>query len=50
MCFFKRREVAKSVFCLVVVFALCWLPLYLSRILKSTMYDENDPKRCRLLR
>lgn len=47
---FKRREVAKTVFCLVIVFALCWLPLYLSRILKSTIYDEKDPDRCRLLR
>uniref|UniRef100_A0A8C2ZUW2 Endothelin receptor type B n=1 Tax=Cyclopterus lumpus TaxID=8103 RepID=A0A8C2ZUW2_CYCLU len=45
----QRREVAKTVFCLVLVFALCWLPLYLSRILKSTMYDEKDPKRCQLL-
>ncbi|XP_028992557.1 endothelin receptor type B [Betta splendens] len=45
----QRREVAKTVFCLVVVFALCWLPLYLSRILKSTIYDEKDPNRCRLL-
>ncbi|RVE57929.1 hypothetical protein OJAV_G00204170 [Oryzias javanicus] len=45
----QRREVAKTVFCLVLVFALCWLPLYLSRILKSTMYDEKDPDRCQLL-
>uniref|UniRef100_A0A7N8X7M1 Endothelin receptor type B n=1 Tax=Mastacembelus armatus TaxID=205130 RepID=A0A7N8X7M1_9TELE len=45
----QRREVAKTVFCLVVVFALCWLPLYLSRILKSTIYDEKDPSRCQLL-
>ncbi|XP_059199217.1 endothelin receptor type B-like [Centropristis striata] len=45
----QRREVAKTVFCLVIVFALCWLPLYLSRILKLTMYDEKDPKRCQLL-
>ncbi|XP_022597107.1 endothelin receptor type B-like [Seriola dumerili] len=45
----QRREVAKTVFCLVIVFALCWLPLYLSRILKSTIYDEKDPKRCQLL-
>lgn len=47
---FQRREVAKTVFCLVVVFALCWFPLYLSRILKSTIYDEKDPNRCQLLR
>nr|XP_046259495.1 endothelin receptor type B-like [Scatophagus argus] len=45
----QRREVAKAVFCLVIVFALCWLPLYLSRILKSTIYDEKDPNRCQLL-
>ncbi|KAG7227644.1 hypothetical protein INR49_029405 [Caranx melampygus] len=45
----QRREVAKTVFSLVIVFALCWLPLYLSRILKSTIYDEEDPNRCKLL-
>ncbi|KAJ4945776.1 hypothetical protein JOQ06_023454 [Pogonophryne albipinna] len=44
-----RREVAKTVFCLVLIFALCWLPLHLSRILKKTIYDENDPNRCELL-
>ncbi|XP_030634830.1 endothelin receptor Ba [Chanos chanos] len=45
----QRREVAKTVFCLVLVFALCWLPLHLSRILKLTIYDERDPNRCELL-
>uniref|UniRef100_A0A8C1YFD4 Endothelin receptor type B n=1 Tax=Cyprinus carpio TaxID=7962 RepID=A0A8C1YFD4_CYPCA len=45
----QRREVAKTVFCLVLVFALCWLPLHLSRILKHTIYDERDPNRCELL-
>ncbi|XP_069068231.1 endothelin receptor type B-like [Pleurodeles waltl] len=45
----QRREVAKTVFCLVVIFALCWLPLHLSRILKRTIYDETDPNRCELL-
>ncbi|KAM9610011.1 endothelin receptor type B isoform 1-T1 [Trichechus inunguis] len=45
----QRREVAKTVFCLVLVFALCWLPLHLSRILKLTLYDQNDPSRCELL-
>ncbi|XP_076026154.1 endothelin receptor type B [Genypterus blacodes] len=45
----QRREVAKTVFCLVIVFALCWLPLYLSRILKATIYDQKDPNRCQLL-
>ncbi|KAM5288976.1 endothelin receptor type B [Ctenodactylus gundi] len=45
----QRREVAKTVFCLVLVFALCWLPLHLSRILKFTLYNQNDPNRCELL-
>ncbi|CAH6822814.1 Ednrb [Phodopus roborovskii] len=45
----QRREVAKTVFCLVLVFALCWLPLHLSRILKLTLYDQSDPHRCELL-
>ena len=46
----QRREVAKTVFYLVLIFALCWLPLHLSRILKKTIYDQNDPNRCELLR
>ncbi|ELK17512.1 Endothelin-1 receptor [Pteropus alecto] len=46
----QRREVAKTVFCLVVIFALCWFPLHLSRILKKTVYDEMDKNRCELLR
>ncbi|XP_007554823.1 endothelin B receptor-like [Poecilia formosa] len=45
----QRREVAKTVFCLVLIFAFCWLPLHLSRILKKTVYDKNDPNRCELL-
>ncbi|XP_028671813.2 endothelin receptor type B-like [Erpetoichthys calabaricus] len=45
----QRREVAKTVFCLVVIFALCWLPLHLSRLLKKNIYDETDPNRCELL-
>ncbi|XP_029021196.1 endothelin receptor type B-like [Betta splendens] len=45
----QRREVAKTVFCLVLIFALCWLPLHLSRILKNTIYNPNDPNRCELL-
>ncbi|KFP05682.1 Endothelin B receptor, partial [Calypte anna] len=45
----RRREVAKTVFCLVLIFALCWLPLHLSRILKQTIYDQTDPNRCELL-
>lgn len=48
--FFQRREVAKTVFCLVVIFALCWFPLHLSRILKKMVYNERDPGRCELLR
>uniref|UniRef100_A0A8D0B934 Endothelin-1 receptor n=1 Tax=Salvator merianae TaxID=96440 RepID=A0A8D0B934_SALMN len=45
----QRREVAKTVFCLVVIFALCWFPLHLSRILKKMLYQENDTNRCELL-
>ncbi|XP_060612234.2 endothelin receptor type B-like [Anolis sagrei] len=45
----RRREVAKTVFCLVMIFALCWLPLHLSRILKNTIYNQHDPDRCELL-
>ncbi|XP_015678531.1 endothelin receptor type B-like [Protobothrops mucrosquamatus] len=45
----QRREVAKTVFCLVIVFALCWLPLYLSSILKFALYDPRSPNRCDLL-
>ncbi|XP_030056435.1 endothelin receptor type B [Microcaecilia unicolor] len=45
----QRREVAKTVFCLVLVFAICWFPLHLTRILKLTIYDEKDPNRCELL-
>nr|XP_056715460.1 endothelin receptor type B-like [Euleptes europaea] len=45
----RRREVAKTVFCLVVIFALCWLPLHLSRILKKTIYNPHDVDRCELL-
>ncbi|XP_052462852.1 endothelin receptor type B [Carassius gibelio] len=45
----QRHEVAWTVFCLVLVFAICWFPLHLSRILKLTIYDEHDPNRCKLL-
>ncbi|XP_053316696.1 endothelin-1 receptor [Spea bombifrons] len=45
----QRREVAKTVFCLVVIFALCWFPLHLSRIIKKTVYNELDVGRCELL-
>lgn len=45
----QRREVAKAVFCLVLIFALCWFPLHLSRLLKKMVYQENDTGRCDLL-
>ncbi|XP_066535088.1 endothelin receptor type Aa [Hoplias malabaricus] len=45
----QRREVARAVFCLVLIFALCWFPLNLSRILKKLVYKETDEKRCELL-
>ncbi|OCT95493.1 endothelin receptor type B [Xenopus laevis] len=45
----QRREIAKTVFYLVLVFAVCWLPLHLSRILRFTFYDEKDAKRCEFL-
>ncbi|XP_028834003.1 endothelin receptor type Aa [Denticeps clupeoides] len=45
----QRREVAKAVFCLVLIFALCWFPLHLSRILKKMLYQEHDTERCELL-
>ncbi|XP_053240515.1 endothelin receptor type B [Podarcis raffonei] len=45
----QRREVARTVFFLVLVFAVCWLPLHLGRILKFALYDASDPNRCELL-
>ncbi|KAK3519396.1 hypothetical protein QTP70_027530 [Hemibagrus guttatus] len=45
----QRREVAKAVFSLVVIFALCWFPLHLSRILKKMVYFQHDVQRCDLL-
>ncbi|XP_043088463.1 endothelin receptor type Ab [Puntigrus tetrazona] len=45
----QRREVAKAVFSLVLIFALCWFPLHLSRILKKMVYFQNDVGRCDLL-
>ncbi|XP_031719000.1 endothelin receptor type Aa [Anarrhichthys ocellatus] len=45
----QRREVARAVFCLVLIFALCWFPLHLSRILKKMVYYQNDKMRCELL-
>uniref|UniRef100_A0A6I8SH89 Endothelin receptor B subtype 2 n=1 Tax=Xenopus tropicalis TaxID=8364 RepID=A0A6I8SH89_XENTR len=37
----QRREVAKTVFCLVVIFALCWLPLHVSKIQTGVNYSGN---------
>uniref|UniRef100_A0A8C1HRW6 Endothelin-1 receptor n=1 Tax=Cyprinus carpio carpio TaxID=630221 RepID=A0A8C1HRW6_CYPCA len=45
----QRREVAKAVFCLVLIFALCWFPLHLGRLLKKMVYVQNDERRCDLL-
>ncbi|XP_003978465.2 endothelin receptor type B-like isoform X1 [Takifugu rubripes] len=45
----QRREVAKAVFSLVLIFALCWFPLHLSRLLKKTVYNPYDVERCDLL-
>ncbi|XP_059198231.1 endothelin receptor type Aa [Centropristis striata] len=45
----QRREVARAVFCLVLIFALCWFPLHLSRILKKMVYSQDDKMRCELL-
>ncbi|XP_066542975.1 endothelin receptor type B [Hoplias malabaricus] len=45
----QRREAARTVFCLVLAFAVCWFPLHLSRILKLSVYNEKDPHRCDLL-
>ncbi|KAM3857470.1 endothelin receptor type B-like [Diretmus argenteus] len=45
----QRREVAKAVFCLVLIFALCWFPLHLSRLLKKIAYKSYDERRCDLL-
>ncbi|XP_034532572.1 endothelin receptor type B-like isoform X2 [Notolabrus celidotus] len=45
----QRREVAKAVFCLVLIFALCWFPLHLSRLLMRTVYKPHDVHRCELL-
>ncbi|KAK2852293.1 hypothetical protein Q7C36_007494 [Tachysurus vachellii] len=44
----QRREVAKAIFCLVLIFALCWIPLHVSRILKKLLPDPNKENRCDL--
>uniref|UniRef100_A0A8C7WLN1 Endothelin receptor type Bb n=1 Tax=Oncorhynchus mykiss TaxID=8022 RepID=A0A8C7WLN1_ONCMY len=38
----QRREVAKAVFCLVLVFALWWLPLYLSKRIHTIVTALNS--------
>ncbi|CAI5680705.1 unnamed protein product [Oreochromis niloticus] len=45
----QRREVAKAVFSLVLIFALCWFPLHLSRLLKKMIYNQREKMRCELL-
>ncbi|XP_077393094.1 endothelin receptor type B-like isoform X2 [Festucalex cinctus] len=45
----QRRGVSRIAFYLALLFAVCWCPLHLSRILMATVYDPNDPNRCRLL-
>ncbi|XP_060683188.1 endothelin receptor type Aa [Hemiscyllium ocellatum] len=45
----RRREVAKTVLFLVVLFALCWFPLHLSKLLKKTHYNENRSNKCDFL-
>lgn len=45
----QRREVAKAVFSLVLIFALCWFPLHLSRLLKKMIYNQTEKMRCELL-
>lgn len=44
----QRREVARAVFCLVLIFALCWFPLHVSRLLKKFLPDVKDAGRCDL--
>uniref|UniRef100_A0A3Q0SEV7 Endothelin receptor type Ab n=1 Tax=Amphilophus citrinellus TaxID=61819 RepID=A0A3Q0SEV7_AMPCI len=45
----QRREVAKVVFCLVLIFALCWFPLHLGHLLKKMIYDHSNQQRCEFL-
>ncbi|KAG8586265.1 hypothetical protein GDO81_005317 [Engystomops pustulosus] len=45
----QRRDVAKTVFCLVLVFAICWLPLHLSRMTKFIFDYKGYPMHCELL-
>lgn len=45
----QRQDMAKTVFCLVLVFAICWLPLHLSGMIKFIFYDTEDAKKCEFL-
>ncbi|KAM4044024.1 endothelin receptor type B [Anomaloglossus baeobatrachus] len=46
----KRRDVTKTVFCLVLVFAICWLPLHLSKMVKFIFDYRGYTMQCDLLR
>ncbi|XP_056416446.1 endothelin receptor type B [Hyla sarda] len=45
----QRRDVAKTVFCLVLVFAICWLPLHLSKMIKFIFDYRGYTMNCELL-
>ncbi|KAG9492138.1 hypothetical protein GDO78_000577 [Eleutherodactylus coqui] len=45
----QRRDVAKTVFCLVLVFAICWLPLHLSKMIRFIFDYRGYPMECELL-
>ncbi|XP_069828433.1 endothelin receptor type B [Dendropsophus ebraccatus] len=45
----QRRDVAKTVFCLVLVFAICWLPLHLSKMIKFIFEYKGYTINCELL-
>ncbi|XP_040281260.1 endothelin receptor type B [Bufo bufo] len=45
----QRRDVAKTVFCLVLVFAICWLPLHLSKMIKFIFDYRGYTIQCELL-
>ncbi|KAM3935891.1 endothelin receptor type B [Leptodactylus fuscus] len=45
----QRRDVAKTVFCLVLVFAVCWLPLHLSKMIRFIFDYRGYTIHCELL-
>ncbi|XP_075706376.1 endothelin receptor type B [Rhinoderma darwinii] len=45
----QRRDVAKTVFCLVLVFAICWLPLHLSKMIRYIFDYRGYTMQCELL-